>query len=117
MFNKPIIRKIIIAMSGQKSFDNFVLVIDVILWFVFTAVSAAYTKIYLNNTADVFTFTLITLFVGFLFSLINKSFTEIKRYFSTYALLSLFNVASLFLTNISLNGNSVSFIYMIKVIS
>ena len=38
-----------------------------ILWFLFTALSAAYTKIYLNKTADSFTFTLITLFIGLQF--------------------------------------------------
>lgn len=102
--------------QNTSAINSFALVIYVILWFLFTTFSAVNTKIYLNKTADSFTFTLITLSVGCLFSLYKQNFNEIKRHLSTYALLSVFNIASLFLTNISLNGNSVAFIYMVKVI-
>ena len=89
-------------------------------WYVFTLVSAVYTKKYLNATYDSFTFTLVALAYGAFFKLLAiilwcqeslNVFQEVRKYLS----LAVFNVASLLFTNIAINETSVAFIYMIKV--
>ena len=92
-------------------------------WYVFTLVSAVYTKKYLNETYDSFTFTLVALAYGAFFKLLvllvyarqRLNLNNLRQEVHSYSSLAFFNVASLLLTNIAINETSVAFIYMIKV--
>ena len=90
-----------------------------VFWYIFTLISVIYTKFYLNITNDSLTFTLVSFSYGFVIKVLSdhKNILEMfmdKKHLRNYLCLSLFNIGSLTLTNISINQTSVSFIYMIK---
>jgi drug/metabolite transporter (DMT)-like permease len=90
-----------------------------VFWYAFTLISVIYTKLYLNITNDSFTFIFVSFCYGFLFKVLTDRkniqllFTD-KILLQNYLCLSLFNIGSILLTNISINQTSVSFIYIIK---
>ena len=90
------------------------LMIYLIIWYGFTLVSAIYTKLFLNETNDSFTFTIVTFFYGAILKLFNFNFDDIIKHSSNYFSIAVFNIGSLLLTNIAINQTTVSFIYMIK---
>ena len=101
----------------NTKFKNIEFFLNILLWYIFTLISAIYTKLYLNKTNESFTFTLITFSYGFVLnfftlkkSILKDTTENLKKYFY----LSIFNIGSILLTNISINQTSVSFIYMVK---
>jgi hypothetical protein len=95
---------------------NFKLYLYIIAWFLFTSISAIYTKLYLNKTGDSFTFTLITFSYGAVLKLLHLKFNQLKDNLTIYFHLSILNAGSLFLTNVSFGETSIAFVYMVKVI-
>ena len=103
--------------------------LNLVLWYAFTLVSAIYTKKFLNETNDSFSFTFLTFAYGTclkwtleLVSLFKSGCVassagngDMRKDASDYYWLAFFNIASLLLTNIAINQMSVSFIYMVKV--
>ena len=91
-----------------------------ILWNVLTLISAINTKLYLNESNDSLTFSIITFSYSFMLKIILQ-FNEIKQQifkdkptFLKYVFLAIFNIGGQLFTNISIDQTSVSFIYMIK---
>jgi pyruvyltransferase len=97
-----------------------------ILWYIFTLISAICTKLYLNNETknNEYTFTLVTFIYGFILKLMKKSSkTEIKNLLFNddkhallfnYIFLSLLNICGLYLTNVSIKETSVTLVYIAK---
>ncbi len=102
-------------------FPKKIYILYLILWYTFTLISAIYTKLYLNETNNEFTFTLVTFGYGFALKLLTQS-TDIKGFlFSSdknvlldYIYLSILNIGGLLLTNVSINQTSVTVVYISK---
>ena len=100
----------------------------IVLWYLFTSLSTIYSKKYLNQTNDPFTLTLVIFLVGLFFLILKLIYkrknSNINNWFALiissknlrfYSYLALYNVATIFLTNIGIFKTSIAFTYMIKV--
>ena len=100
----------------------------IVLWYLFTSLSTIYSKKYLNQTNDPFTLTLVIFLIGLFFLILKLIYkrknSNINNWFALiissknlrfYSYLALYNVATIFLTNIGIFKTSIAFTYMIKV--
>ena len=95
------------------------IIIYIILWYGFSVVSAIFTKIYLNNSNNPFTFTVITFCYGFILKFLKEpdrivNLLDDRVMLKNYVYLSVLNIGGLLLTNISINQFSISLVYMVK---
>lgn len=97
----------------------FALFFNIGLWYGFTALSTIFSKKYLNETQDPNTLTLLCLAYAAIIKLFTQSsLNELSRLLKNtdYLSLGLFNVGTIFFTNIGISETSISLTYMVKVI-
>jgi hypothetical protein len=88
---------------------------DLIPWYVFTFLSITFTNLYLIETLDWYSFTLVTSAYGCIIRIFRLNFQEIKENFSVYLPLSILYVTSTILNLLAISETSLSIVLMTKV--
>ena len=109
----------------MSKFSRLFLFLNIGLWYGFTVLSTIFSKKYLNHSQDPNTLTLMCLAYAAFLKLIfthqtiiislNETLPRLLRN-PDYLSLGLFNVATIFFTNIGICQTSIALTYMVKVI-